>query len=128
MYLIASCDYAARQRPPTTQASSFFLAHGSEPGNLICSHLRLADEVVPSNDTVLILLPAFFLLCFYNLTISSASGGKLEAHNDPMDLQIARLPPSSPGQREGMALWGFMKGRTWRSSLAPVSQSIAQSP
>ena len=97
MYPIASCDYVARQKPPTTQASSFFLARGSEPGNLICIHLWLADEVVPSNDTVLILLPAFCLLCFYNPTISSASGGKLGAHNDPMDLQIACLPPSSPG-------------------------------
>lgn len=92
-------------------------ACGSERGNLICLHLKLSDEVVPSNETSLMSLPAFCLLVlFYIPAISSTLGGKLDVHNDQMNLQIACLRLSSPGGWEGT-----VSGRSvLATSLSPL--------
>lgn len=84
-------------KTPDIQAYGFVLFVGLS-GNLICIHLRAPDEVVPSNETMLMSLPAFCLLVlFYIPAISSALGEKLDIHNDQMNLQIAYLRLSSPG-------------------------------
>lgn len=111
-----SGDYAARQTP---QTFSFIFAHRCEHGNLIYAHLHWLMKLSPAITRCLDCNLCSACLCFYDPTVSSASGGKLDVHNDQMDLQVAYVThPFLPGMVGGDGLWGFMKGRAWRSGLS----------
>lgn len=98
------------QAYPQHSGLQFLSARGSEHGNLIGIHLRPPDEVVPSNETA---LPAFCLLVFFYIpAISSALGGKLDVHNDQMNLQIAYYAfPLQDGGRDRSV--GVHEGKSW---------------